>query len=143
MRPTDDSVDDFIDRIGHEKRKRDSRVLVDLMRESTGEEPRMWGSIVGFGEYHYRYASGTEGDAPAAGFAPRKSAMTVYLNDGVDAHTDSLEQLGPHTTGVGCLYIKDLEEVDLAKLRQIVATSYQALSAGTYTQRASEDPDQA
>ena len=92
----------------------------------------MWASIVGFGQYHYRYASGREGDAPAAGFAPRKAATTVYVMDGVAAHQELLDRLGPHTTGVGCIYIKDLEKVDLEALEAIVATSYERLTAGVW-----------
>ncbi len=98
----------------------------------------MWGSIVGFGEYHYKYESGREGDSPAAAFAARKPATTVYAADGVGAHTELLERLGPHTTGVGCIYIKDLAAVDLAVLETIVARSYATLTAATYTKRARE-----
>jgi hypothetical protein len=83
---------------------------------------------IGFGQYHYRYASGREGDAAAVGFAPRKPATTIYLLDGVGAHTESLSRLGPHTTGVGCLYVKDLAQVDLGVLEGIVDESYQKLS---------------
>ena len=99
----------------------------------------MWGSsIVGYGTYHYRYESGREGDAPAAGFSPRKAATTVYLADGVAAYTALLERLGPHKTSVGCVYIKDLSEVDLDVLGQIIAQSYATLTQGTYTKRARE-----
>lgn len=136
MEPSDASVEEFIDGISHPKRQRDARTLVGLLRDATGEEPQMWGTIVGFGQYDYKYETGTEGTAPAAGFSPRKSASTVYLSDGVGAHTELLERLGPHTTGKGCLYIKDLDNVDLDILRQIVADSHASLSEGTYTQRA-------
>lgn len=98
----------------------------------------MWATIVGFGRYHYRYASGREGDAPAAGFAPRKAATTVYVMDGVDAYSDLLDRLGPHTTGVGCIYIKDLEKVDLDALEAIVGRSYERLTAGVWPNRAAE-----
>ena len=98
----------------------------------------MWGTIVGFGSYHYKYESGREGDAPPAGFAARKSATTVYLLDGVAAHPDLLGRLGPHTTGVGCLYIKRLEDVDVDVLESVVARSYEALTSGTYGGRARE-----
>ena len=98
----------------------------------------MWGTIVGFGRYHYRYASGREGDSPAAGFAARKAATTVYVANGVGAHADLLERLGPHTTGVGCIYMKDLAEVDLDILETITSQSYAALTADTYTKRARE-----
>lgn len=101
----------------------------------------MGGTIIGFGEYHYRYESGPEGDAPAAGFSPRKGATTVYLPDGVGAHADLLEQLGPHTRGVGCLYMKDLETVDIKVLESIVTRSYAAVTAETYTLRAREGGD--
>lgn len=136
MEPTDTKVEEFIDGITHPIRQRDARRLVDLLRETTGEEPRMWGSIVGFGQYDYRYESGREGTAPAAGFAPRKSASTIYLSDGVTAHTELLARLGEHTTGTGCLYVKDLDRVDLEVLKQIVSDSFQSLSEGIYPNRA-------
>jgi len=119
-------------------RRRDADTLIDLMQRVTGQEPRMWASIVGFGEYHYRYASGREGDAPAAGFAPRKAATTVYVMDGVDGYRDLLDRLGPHTTGVGCIYLKDLEKVDLDALESIVRGSYERLTAGVWPSRAAE-----
>jgi hypothetical protein len=108
---------EYLGGISSPKRRRDAETMVELMRRATGEEPQMWGSIVGFGQYHYKYASGREGDTPAAGFASRKAATTVYVVDGVAAHAELLEQLGPHTTGVGCIYVKDLTAVDLAVSR--------------------------
>ena len=98
----------------------------------------MWGTIVGFGRYHYKYESGREGDMPAAGFSARKAATTVYVPEGVGAHTELLEQLGPHTTGVGCIYMKDLTAVDLDILETVVSRSYTAVTAGTFTKRARE-----
>ena len=99
----------------------------------------MWGrSIVGYGTYHYRYPSGREGDAPAAGFSPRKAATTVYLSDGVGEHVALLERLGPHKLGVGCVYLKDLTEIDLEVLEEVIRQSYTTLTAGTYTKRARE-----
>ncbi len=117
-------------------RRRDAESLLALMQRTTGQEPRLWGSVVGFGSYHYRYPSGREGDGPAAAFAARRAASVVYLVDGVGAHADLLERLGPHTTGVGCLYLKDLTQVDLDVLEAIVARSYVSLTAGTYRNRA-------
>ncbi|MGI8513958.1 MAG: DUF1801 domain-containing protein [Acidimicrobiia bacterium] len=134
----DKTVGEFLAGVEHPKRRRDAETLLSLMGRVTGEKPRMWGSIVGFGQYHYKYASGREGDSGAAGFSPRKAATTVYLPDGTGAHTDLLERLGPHTTGVGCLYIKDLEDVDLNVLETIVARSYGTVTDGTYTLRAHE-----
>lgn len=136
MKPSENSVAEFIDGITHPERQRDARTLLGLLEDATGEEPRMWGTIIGFGQYDYRYDSGREGTAPAAGFSPRKSASTIYLFDGVGAHTEQLERLGAHTTGVGCLHIKDVGAVDLAVLGEIVASSYRKLREGTYTKRA-------
>lgn len=134
----DDTVREYIDAVTPAKRRRDAETLLGLMARITGEPARVSGTMVGFGEYHYRYESGREGDAPAAGFAARKAATSIYLLDGVGAHVDLLARLGPHTTGVGCLYVKDLEKVDLAVLESILARSYETLTSGTYTQRARE-----
>lgn len=137
MSTTDASVRAFLDGVTHAGRRRDAETMLELMQRVTGEPARMWGpSIVGFGTYHYTYESGREGDAPAAGFSPRKPATTVYLADGVGAHADSLERLGPHTTGVGCLYMKDLEQVDLDVLEGVIASSYRTVIAGTFGNRA-------
>ena len=118
------------------RRRRDAETLLGLMRRATGHDARLWGTVIGFGQYHYRYPSGREGDGPAAAFAARKASLVVYVVDGVGAHADLLEQLGPHTTGVGCLYLKDLELVDLDVLEAVVARSYASLTAGTYGARA-------
>jgi hypothetical protein len=131
-------VRDYVNGLASPERRRDAETLIELMRRCTGEEPTMWGSIVGFGRYHYRYASGREGDAPAASFAVRKAATSVYVMDGVAAHADLLERLGPHKTGVGCIYLKDLATIDVDVLESIVARSSAALTAGTYTARARE-----
>ncbi|KAA1419821.1 DUF1801 domain-containing protein [Mumia zhuanghuii] len=130
------SVDEHLAAVTPAKRRRDAETLLAMMARVTGEEPTMWATIVAFGSYHYRYASGREGDAPAAGFAPRKAATTIYLADGVDTYAAELARLGPHSTGVGCLYIKDLEAVDLDVLEQIVAASYARVTEGTFGERA-------
>ena len=95
------------------------------MRSVTGEPPVMWGpSIIGFGSYHYRYESGRSGDAPLAGFSPRKANLVVYLVGGFEErYPELLEQLGPHRTGKACLYLRRLGEVDLDALRQLVERS--------------------
>ncbi|WP_020014555.1 DUF1801 domain-containing protein [Promicromonospora sukumoe] len=129
----------YLDAVTPAVRRRDADTLRDLMERVTGEPPRMFGaSVVGFGEYHYEYASGRSGDAPAIAFAPRKPATTIYLPDGVGAHEERLAALGPHTTGVGCLYLKDLERVDLAVLEQILRASWATVTSGTFGQRAHE-----
>ncbi len=124
------AVQDYLETIPGATRRRDAETLVDLMGRVTGQEAAMWGkSIIGFGQYHYKYATGREGDTAAVGFAPRKAATTIYLLDGVGAYTEPLSRLGPHTTGVGCLYLKDLSKVDLAVLEAIVDESYRTLTA--------------
>jgi len=128
-RATEADVHEFVASVGDPVRRRDAERLVALMERVTGEPARMWGpSIVGFGTYHYRYASGREGDMAAAGFSPRKAATTVYLMDGVDAHAALLERLGPHTVGKGCVYVKDLDAVDLGVVEEVVRRSYARLT---------------
>ncbi|MCJ8503456.1 DUF1801 domain-containing protein [Kocuria flava] len=127
MEKTGQSVEEHLAGVSPRKRRADAERLLPLFTRVTGQPAEMWGTVIGFGQYHYRYASGHEGDAPAAGFAPRRAATTIYLYDGVDAHRERLERLGPHTTGVGCLYVKDLDAVDLAVLEEIVAASCAAL----------------
>jgi hypothetical protein len=129
MKKTGGDVGEFIAAVTPAKRQRDAAAMVQLMRDVTGREPELWGTIIGFGSCHYRYPTGTEGDAPIAGFAPRRQATTVYLLR-TDAHAERLAQLGPHDTGVGCLYIKDLETVDTAVLRDIVAEDYRRVMEG-------------
>lgn len=128
MKKTGGSVGAFVAGVTPEKRRRDAETMVALMSEVTGREPELWGTIVGFGSCHYRYPTGTQGDAPIAGFAPRKQATTVYLLN-TDAHSEQLAKLGPHDTGVGCLYIKDLETVDADVLRAIIAEDYRRVLA--------------
>ncbi|MHC2998447.1 DUF1801 domain-containing protein [Microbacterium sp. HJ5] len=129
MQKTGGSVAAFIAGVTPAKRQRDASTMVDLMRELTGREPELWGTIVGFGSCHYRYPTGTEGDVPIAAFAPRKQATTVYLLD-AGAHAAELDDLGPHDIGAGCLYIKDLEAVDAAVLRRIIAKDYRRVLDG-------------
>jgi Domain of unknown function (DU1801) len=138
MGDSSESVLTYLDGVTPQKRRRDAEKLLELMARVTGEPPQLWGSIIGFGQYHYKYQSGREGDVAAAGFAPRKAATTIYLVDGVGRYEQQLERLGPHTTGVGCLYIKDLDKVDLAVLENIVAESYRTLTRDIYTLRARE-----
>ena len=131
-------IDDFIAKVTPAKRRRDAETLLALFGKVTGLEPQLRGTIIGFGEYHYRYDSGREGTAPAAAFAPRKAATSVYLSDGLGSHEKLLARLGPYRGGVGCLYLTDLEKVDLDVLEQIVADSFTALTTGTFTNRARE-----
>ncbi len=127
MKKTGGSVAAFLAGVTPEKRRRDAETMVALMRDITGREPELWGTIVGFGSCHYRYPTGTEGDVPIAAFAPRKQATTVYL---LDAGAHDLGALGPHSTGAGCLYLKDLEDVDVDVLRRAIATDYRRVLDG-------------
>jgi Domain of unknown function (DU1801) len=138
MGDVSEAVQTYLDGVTPEKRRRDAEKVLELMSRVTGEPPHLWGSIIGFGQYHYKYESGREGDVAAAGFAPRKAATTIYLADGIGRYEEQLKQLGPHTTGVGCLYIKDLDKVDLSVLEDIVAESYRTLTKDTYKLRARE-----
>jgi hypothetical protein len=133
-----EAVRTYLDGVTPEKRRRDAEKLLEFMARVTGEPAQLWGSIIGFGHYHYKYPTGREGDVAAAGFAPRKAATTIYLTDGVGRYSEQLKRLGPHTTGVGCLYIKDLEKVDLPVLETIVGESYCTVTEGTYMLRARE-----
>jgi hypothetical protein len=108
------------------------------MQAITDEEPRMWATVVGFGQYHYRYPSGREGHGPGTAFAARRAASTIYVPDGVGAHRDLLANLGPHSTGVGTIHIKDLHEIDLDILEAVIRTSYETLTSGTFEHRARE-----
>ena len=123
MKVTGDDVAGLIARSSPAFRRRDAETLTALMQDISGREPATWGTIIGFGRVRYRYPTGTEGETGLLAFAPRKAATTVYLLDGVDAHAGDLATLGPHTTGVGCLYIKDLEQIDLDVLRGILTRS--------------------
>lgn len=128
--PTDADVSAFVAAVKSPARRRDAETLLGIMERVTGLPPVMWGpSIIGFGEYRYRYGTGREGVMAAAGFSPRASSSTVYLADGFESHTDLLARLGPHTTGASCLYLKDLTTVDLAVLEELVAASYAAVTA--------------
>lgn len=129
-------IDEFLAGVEPAKRRRDAVTLLGIMREITGLEPELHGTIIGFGTYHYEYASGRSGDAPAAAFAPRKAASVIYLMDGLGAHQADLDRLGPHKGGVGCLYINDLSRIDEAVLRRIIRDAYEVLTTETFRDRA-------
>ena len=120
----DDSVENFINAVDNGQKRRDSRDMIALMKEITGSEPRMWGSsLVGFGNYHYKYASGREGDFFITGFSPRKTAFTVYIMPGFDGYGKQLKRLGPHKTGKSCLYLKNLDVIDRGVLEEMIRDS--------------------
>tara|TARA_R110002072_G_scaffold293232_3_gene462437 strand:- start:7657 stop:8079 length:423 start_codon:yes stop_codon:yes gene_type:complete len=112
-KPTKASVTDFINAVENEQKRKDSYRLIELMKDVSGEEPYMWGpSIIGFGNYHYKYKSGHEGDAPILGFSPRKAAISLYAFTGLDEHKNQLDSLGKFTMGKACIYVKKLEDID-------------------------------
>jgi hypothetical protein len=121
---TDASVEAYFDAIADDERRRDCRDLAKLMTRVAGYAPKMWGtSIVGFGSYHYKYASGHQGDACLIGFSSRKSDISLYLLGALAENARLLARLGKHKAGKGCLYVRKLSDVDLEVLEQLVAAS--------------------
>jgi len=128
----DGSVEEYMKSIEPEGKREDCYAILEIMKQATGEEPKMWGnSIVGFGSYHYKGKSGREGDWFLTGFAARKQALTLYIMAGFDKYGDLLGDLGKFTTGKGCLYIKKLEDVDDKKLRKLVKLSAEHMAASS------------
>ncbi|MGH2581588.1 MAG: DUF1801 domain-containing protein [Anaerolineales bacterium] len=126
-------VQGFLKMVEPEERRKDCLKILKIMKEETGEKPRMWGdSIVGFGSYHYKGKSGREGDWFLTGFAPRKQALTLYIMAGFDGYGELMRGLGKYTTGKGCLYVKKLSDVNEAKLRKLIKRSakYMAEQSG-------------
>lgn len=121
---TDASVEAFLDGVADERKRQDCYTILAMMQEVTGTEAKMWGdSIVGFGSYHYKYASGREADWPLTGFSPRKQNLTLYIMSGFEQYDELLGRLGKHSTGKACLYIKRLQDVDLVTLKELVRLS--------------------
>ena len=120
----DGDVVAYLESVSNKRRREDSLVVKEMMEEVTGEPAEMWGtSIVGFGSYHYRYASGREGDFMLTGFAPRKQALTLYIMGGHERYDELMAKLGKHRSGSSCVYISKLADVDLAVLRELIAES--------------------
>jgi len=120
----DASVQEFLDAVSDEVKREDSYRVLNIMSEITGEDAVMWGpSIVGFGSYHFVYASGREGDWMRTGFSPRKQALTLYIMSGFGRYEELLSRLGKYTTGKSCLYIKRLSDVDESVLRELIESS--------------------
>ena len=133
-KPTQASVKEFLNQIPDKERREDCFAVAKIMEELTGHKPKMWGpSIVGFGTYHYKYASGHEGDWPVAAFSPRKKDLTVYLMPGFDNRTELMQKLGKHSTGKSCLYIKRLSDIHLPTLKKLIKVSLKYLD--DYTNR--------
>jgi hypothetical protein len=125
---TDVVVDEYLSQVEPERRRADAQRLDQIFREVSGFAPRMWGpSIVGYGRYHYTYASGREGDAPATGFAPRKANLVVYIMPGYTDFSAILARLGKHKIGKSCLYINKLDDIDLVVLKELIAAGIEDL----------------
>jgi hypothetical protein len=126
------AVTAFIKSIEDEARRKDANTLVEMMTRVTGEKPKLWGSIVGFGQYHYKYATGREGDTLLLGFAPRAKEFSIYLMGSYFPETEKstaayLKKLGKHRMGKACLYVKRLEDIDMAVLEDLATMSTKAL----------------
>ncbi len=130
---TNENVIDFIENIDNEQKRKDSYALIKLMETALGERAKMWGpSIIGFGNYHYKYKSGHGGNAPILGFSPRKAAISLYVFTGLDEHQPLLEGLGKFTMGKACIYIKKLDDININVLNELMDQSIQYISS-TYT----------
>ena len=128
---TDASVEGFLNAVADDKRRAECFEILALMRQITKEEPKMWGpSIVGFGSFRYKGASGREGDWMLTGFSPRKQNLTLYIVGGFEAHQDLLKKLGKHKTSMGCLYINKLADVDKKSLKELLTRSVKMLKSG-------------
>jgi hypothetical protein len=122
---TTQSVADFLNTIADDAKRADSFRLMEIMKEATGLEPKMWGSaIVGFGSYHYKYASGHEGDAPKAGFSPRAKEFSLYLSSNYTGREILMQKLGKHKSGVACVYFKRLADINENVLHEMIVTSF-------------------
>jgi hypothetical protein len=118
------SVEKFLNGIKDEQKRKDSFTILDIMKKITKEDPKMWGpSIVGFGKYHYKYASGREGDWFLTGFSPRKQNLTLYVMSGFKRYNELMKKLGKHKTGSSCLYINMLENIDMKVLKELISES--------------------
>lgn len=125
---TDSSVIEFIENIENPTKREDAYKLLDIFTETTGYEAKMWGpSIIGFGNYHYKYESGHEGDAPLVGFSPRKAKISLYFATGDIKREELLKNFGKHTTGKGCVYINKVVDVDINILKVLINRSVKFL----------------
>lgn len=125
-RCNDASVADFLNSLSDEKQRQEAFALLNLLQNVTQTEPKMWGeSIIGFGDYHYKYATGREGDWFIVGFSPRKQNLTVYLMTGFEGGGEVLQRLGKHKSGRSCLYIRRLSDIHLPALEELVQQSVQ------------------
>jgi hypothetical protein len=127
---TDNSVIEFIEQVESPKKREDAYKLLDIFTETTGYPAKMWGpSIIGFGSYHYKYASGHEGDAPLVGFSPRKAKISLYFATGDTKRDQLLKDFGKHTTGKACVYVNKVADIDVEVLGELIKQSVAFLQA--------------
>jgi hypothetical protein len=127
----DSDVETFLNQITDKQKREDCFAVIELMKNITGSEPKMWGaSVVGFGNYHYKYESGREGDWFITGFSPRKANLTLYIMSGFSHYEELLAKLGKHKIGSSCLHIKKLDNVDLDVLSEMIENSVNAIRNG-------------
>lgn len=127
----DASVEKFLNGVTDEQQREDAFRVLELMREVTGEEAKMWGTaIIGFGRHHLKYASGRELDSALVAFSPRKANLTLYITDGFDKYDEYMAKLGKHKTGKSCLYIKHLSDIDEDVLKDLIAASVENVKNG-------------
>ncbi|MED3550809.1 DUF1801 domain-containing protein [Cytobacillus praedii] len=125
---TDNSVIEFIEAVENPKKREDAYKLLDIFKETTGFEAKMWGpSIIGFGSYHYKYESGHEGDAPLVGFSPRKAKISLYFAPGEKKREQLLKNFGKHTTGKACVYINKIADINKDVLKELINESVKFL----------------
>jgi len=126
-KPNKQSVPAFINAVENDTRKRDAKTALALFKKVTGEKPKMWGpTIIGFGEYHYKYESGREGDTLNVGFSPRKANMVMYVMGMIKDDDPLMQKLGKYKTGRACLYVNKFDDIDLNILEKLIAKSYKA-----------------
>jgi hypothetical protein len=120
---------EFIDEwVVDEQKRKDSLVLIEMMKQITGHQPKMWGpTMIGFGDWHYVSASGREGDWFSMGFSPRKAAISLYITMDAASHPELMQKLGKHTVGKGCIYVKRLSDIDMTVLEELIRTEYSNL----------------
>ncbi|WP_342431547.1 DUF1801 domain-containing protein [Neobacillus sp. FSL H8-0543] len=127
---TDTSVIEFIEQVENPKKREDAYKLLDIFTETSGFQAKMWGpSIIGFGKYHYKYASGHEGDAPLVGFSPRKAKISLYFAPGDTKREELLKVFGKHTTGKACVYVNKVADIDVDVLKELITQSIAFLKA--------------
>ncbi|HTF18664.1 MAG TPA: DUF1801 domain-containing protein [Chryseolinea sp.] len=127
-KPTEQSVDAFLDKVPAEQTRDDCRMIIQIMTKVTGAPPAMWGpNIIGFGKYHYKYASGHEGDSCLTGFSPRKAAITLYIMPTDPGQEALMQRLGKHKAGKGCIYVKRLDDIDMKVLEELMTKSVSEL----------------